>query len=279
MRGPAYSGRPGRISHERPGARGNPAKLDRPIAACPGQSRGGQGRAGIEAAQDRFNLKFATIQDLTAAQNNAKTARLQLQSLEQIGVETERQVTSPATGVVGNVNVHDGQIVTAGAPVVELVARNEIEVKLGVEPEDILLLKPDQTVLFIPVNADAAQSFKGRVRLITQRVNPDTRLVDVYASVDTGTELLLDDYLRAQIETAAHEGMVVPRTAVLPRDGKGVLFTVNNSRAVEHMVQLGVESGNVVEIVSAELKPGEWVVTQGNYELTNGLPVEIAKQP
>ena len=40
-------------------------------------------------------------------------------------------------GVIAKVNVQDGQIVAAGSPLVEIVAESEIEVKLGLEPEDL----------------------------------------------------------------------------------------------------------------------------------------------
>ena len=233
----------------------------------------------LKQMEERYNLKFATNQDLAKAQKDAEAARLELQSLESQGIETERQVTSKINGIVGQVAVHDGQIVPAGTPFLELVARDDIEARLGVEPEDALSLSDGEPILLFPVHAAAAKPFEGRIRLITRRVNPDTHLVDVYVSPPAGAELLLDASLRAQIITDSRTGLVVPRAAVLPQGNRDVLFTVQNGYAVQHVVQAGLKTTNEIEIVSPQFPPGTEVVVQGNYELTNGMAVTTTHQP
>ncbi len=233
----------------------------------------------LKQIQQRYDLKFATDQDLAQAQKAFDAAKLQLQSMESQGVETEHQIKSTINGIVGQVAVHDGQIVAAGTPFLELVARDEIEARLGVEPEDVTSLTDGQPILLFPVHAAEANPFEGRIRLITRRINPDTHLVDVYVSPPDGAEFLLDAYLRAEIKIAAHTGLVVPRSAVLPQGNRDILFTVENGHAVQHVVQSGLKTTNEIEIVSPQLPDGAQVVVQGNYELTNGMAVTTTNQP
>src|SRR6266568_6082423 len=94
-------------------------------------------RKELKQAQERFNLKLATNQDLSAAEKIARDAEVQLTTLQRAGAGGDNRIHSDMAGVIAKVNVQDGQIVAAGSPLIEIVAESEIEVKLGVEPEDL----------------------------------------------------------------------------------------------------------------------------------------------
>jgi membrane fusion protein (multidrug efflux system) len=233
----------------------------------------------LEQTQQKFTLKLATNQELGAAKKAAESAQLQLQSLEKQGAAAPQQMKSEMDGLVGKVDVQGGQIVQAGSPLVELVAQNEIEVKLGVEPEDVVHVAPGQAVSLFQVQLPGAAPIVGRVRLITQRVDPETRLVDVYVTLPNDTVLFLDSYLRAELKTQAHDTLVVPRAAVLPEGDGHVVFTVREKRAVVHQVQIGIENAKEIEVIAPGLKAGEQVVVRGNYELSEGMAVATGKTP
>ena len=233
----------------------------------------------LEQIQQKYNLKLATNQDLAQAKQNAETARQQLQSLEKQGAASEQTLKADMPGLVAKVDVQDGQIVQAGNPLVELVQHNEIEIKLGVEPEDAENVQVGQSVSLFRVHMTDVQPLVGRVRLVTQRVDPATRLVDVYVSLPDGENVWLDSYYRGELKTAVHQGLVVPRSAVLPQGDNYLLFTVRNQHAVAHQVQIGIQDIHETEIIARDLKPGEPVVVKGNYELTDGMAVTTGKQP
>jgi membrane fusion protein, multidrug efflux system len=232
----------------------------------------------LEQTQQKFNLKLATNQDLNQAKKNAENAQLQLQTLEQQGAASAQVVKAEMDGLVGKVDVQDGQIVQPGSPLVELVQKNEIEVKLGVEPEDAVHVAAGQPVSLFRVHTTGTPPITGRVRLITQRVDPDTRLVDVYVSLPNEKELWLDSYFRGELKTQTHDALVVPRSAVLPAGDGYVLYTVKDQRAVAHQVQIGIQNAKEVEIIASDLKAGEPVVVRGNYELSDGMAVTTGKK-
>jgi membrane fusion protein (multidrug efflux system) len=182
-------------------------------------------------------------------------------------------------GVIAKVNVQDGQIVPAGGPLVEIVAENEIEVKLGVEAEDLAAAVEGAPISISPVNNPNAASVEGSIRLVTHRIDPATRLVDVYVALPEGTKLLLDSYVRGEIQHTEKNALVVPRSAVLPNESSGYqLFTVANNRAVKHTIKIGVQNAKEVQIIAKDLHEGMPVVTVGNYELEDGMAVEILKK-
>src|SRR5207253_8801507 len=134
----------------------------------------------LKQTRERFDLKLATNQDLSAAEKTARDAEAQLTTLQRAGAGGDNRIHSDLAGVVAKVNLQDGQIVAAGSPLVEIVAESEIEVKLGLEPEDLSTAQTGTAITIFPVNDPTAAKVEGSIRLVTRRIDPATRLVDVY---------------------------------------------------------------------------------------------------
>ena len=231
----------------------------------------------LDQARKRFDMKLATNQELNQAQKAASDADLQLESLKAQGVAADNKIRSDITGIVAKVDVEDGQVASAGSPLVELIATGDIEIKLGVEPEDVAKLQPGQRVGISLVNNPLTPEIEGTVRLVTQRVNPADRLVDTFVSVPPGTKLLLAAYVRGEIIVASRETLVVPRDAVLPDDGSHTLYLVQDDRAVKKTVKVGLQTDSQVEIIDPGLHDGDQVVTVGNRELADAMEVKALK--
>jgi membrane fusion protein, multidrug efflux system len=228
----------------------------------------------LDQARKRFEMKLATNQELNQAQKAAADADLQLESLKTQGVAADDKIRSDITGIVAKVDVEDGQVASGGSPLIELIATGDIEIKLGVEPEDVAKLQLGQRVSISLVNNPAASEIEGTVRLVTQRVNPADRLVDVFVSVPPGTKLLLAAYVRGEIIVASRETLVVPRDAVLPEDGSHTLYIVQDHRARKKTVKVGLQTDSQVEVIDPELRDGDQVVTVGNSELADEMQVK-----
>jgi membrane fusion protein, multidrug efflux system len=235
-------------------------------------------RKELKQTQERFNLKLATNQDLSAAEKTARDAEAQLTALQRAGAGGDNRVHSDVAGVIAKVNAQDGQIVAPGSPLVEIVGASDIEVKLGVEAEDLSAAQEGAPVTIIPLNDPTAPNVEGTIRLVTHRIDPATRLVDVYVALPGGTKLLLDGYVRGEIQRTEKNALAVPRSAVLPNESREFeVFTIANNHAVRHTVKIGAENPNEIQIIADDLHEGDPVVTVGNYELEDGMAVEIKK--
>jgi membrane fusion protein, multidrug efflux system len=235
-------------------------------------------RKELKQTQERFNLKLATNQDLSGAEKTARDAEAQLTALQRAGAGGDNRVRSDMAGVIAKVSAQDGQIVSPGGSLVEIVAENEIEVKLGVEAEDLSAAQEGAPVTIIPLNDPTAPKVEGTIRLVTRRIDPTTRLVDVYVAVPEGTKLLLDGYVRGEIQRSEQNALAVPRSAVLPNESREFeVFTVANNHAMRHTVKIGAENPNEIQVIADDLREGDPVVTVGNYELEDGMAVEIKK--
>jgi len=235
-------------------------------------------RKELKQTQERFNLKLATNQDLSGAEKTARDAEAQLTALQRAGAGGDNRLHSDMAGVIAKVDAQDGQIVPPGGPLVEIVAENEIEVKLGVEAEDLSAAPEGGSVTIVPVNDPTAFKVEGSIRLVTRRIDPTTRLVDVYVALPQGTKLLLDGYVRGEMKRTEKNALVVPRSAVLPNESREFeVFTVANNRATKHTVKIGAENPKEIQVLADDLHEGDPVVTVGNYELEDGMAVETKK--
>nr|MDA8166091.1 efflux RND transporter periplasmic adaptor subunit [Desulfobacteraceae bacterium] len=229
----------------------------------------------LSHTQELFDLKLATNTQLLQAKQASQQARLQLENLKRQGIDGQRTLQANAAGLVSKVSAQEGAIVAAGNPLMDIVAQDRLEVRLNVEPQDAGRLQPGQPVALTYVDIPASKGVVGKVRRISRAVNPATRLVDVFVTLPETSGFLLGEYIQGRITAASSEGFVVPREAVLPEGGHHVLFTVSRKHAVRHVVQIGLENDRETEVTGPELRPGEPVVVLGNYELRDGMAVEV----
>jgi membrane fusion protein, multidrug efflux system len=228
----------------------------------------------LAEAEKQFGLKLAINKDLNEAQKAARDAELMVESLQEQGVNTITELRAKSAGFIDKVNVQDGQIVAAGTALVDLIGKEDLEVKLGIRSDAVNHIQAGQPTSLDIDSTSGGGPILGQVRVVTHEVDPTTGLVEVFVSLSPDHPLLIGAYVHGEIETRKEDALVVPKSAVLPEDNNFYLFTVANKKAVKHTVKLGIQTPNEVEIFSSDLKSGDVVVTVGNYELTDGATVE-----
>lgn len=228
----------------------------------------------LAQVQQRLEMKLATKTELSAAEQTLQLAQSKLESLAKRHI-VPQTLTSGLAGLVSKVDVQEGQIVTAGGPLVEIVPVNRIQVRLGAEPSRAALVKPGQKVYIQTVQDDQHCTVEGEVKLVTQRVNPASRLVDVYVTVPASSPMMLETFVQARIVVESKKALVVPRSAVLPEEDKHILFIVRDGKAVECEVETGLEDDENIELTGQAVKAGDVVVVQGNAELEKDMGVDI----
>jgi membrane fusion protein (multidrug efflux system) len=229
--------------------------------------------ASYKEMKHRFDLRLATNEQLLASKQTMEQARLSLQSLTRMGIDGETEITASVAGLVKKVYAQEGALVPPGSPLVDIVAQNRVEVRLGVEPEDIDRVKSGQTVSLNPVNAPDSPEVNGQIREISYAVNPSTRLIDVFVTLTAPEGFLLGEFITGRIPIKSDKGLIVPRSAVLPEGDKHVLFTVKGGRSMKHVVRIGLENAEAYQVMGTDLRAGQQVVIEGNYELSDGMDV------
>jgi RND family efflux transporter MFP subunit len=232
----------------------------------------------FQQAESKHGLKLADNGAMAQAQQALDSAQARVKSLEgrQMGVSHVLRAAAP--GVVVRVPVQAGAVVPSGGSLMELADTSKLEVRLGVEPAGAEQLKAGAPLVLAAVDGAEARDVSCRIRAISPALNPATRLCDVYASLPSGHGLRFGQFVRGSLAANAKEGFLVPYEAVLPVDGANVLFTVRDKKAVRHEVQVGVQNGGTLQVSGKDLDPAEPVVVVGNYELQDGMAVQVEGQ-
>lgn len=231
-------------------------------------------KKALDYMQQRFSLKLATNDQMLQAKQTLEQAQAKLESMRRRGLDGIRTIHADVAGLISKVTAQEGAIVPAGNSLVEMVAQNRLEVRLGVEPEDIDNVKLGQDVSLTRVNTPGSEGGMGRVRKISGAANATTRLIDVFVNVPSSSRFLLGEYILGKIAVGSEQGLIAPRSAVLPQEDHYVLFTVKDGRAQEHSVRVGLQDERNVEVFAQDLHPGDLVVILGNYELKHGMAVK-----
>lgn len=229
----------------------------------------------LKQIKQRYDLKLATNQEINQARRAADDARLQLNSLQDNGAASHAVIKSPADGIVVTLGSQAGQTVAAGSILAEIVAADAIEVRVGVEPDDLNALQAGGEVKLFPVNQPSAAAVTGTVRLLTASVNPTSRLVDVFVALPKASGFLLGGYVRAEFSRRATGAWIVPISALIFEAEGAHIFTARDGKAVEHKVEAGLRTKDEAEIRGGNLEDGASVIVEGNYELEDGMRVEV----
>ena len=234
----------------------------------------------LAATRERYDLKFATNQDLLTAQQAEQDAKFKVESLETRGLGGDGRIIATEAGVVSKLDLFSGGVATLGTPLVTLATSGQRIVRLGVEPAQISSVHAGQIVRVASAHRnDGGETISATVSVVGAVIDAVSGAIELQATLPSDAPLLLGEHVRAEIEIAQKElALVVPRSAVLPEDDKQILFTVKDGKAVRHEVKVGLTTDELVEVIGSDLHAGDRVVTLGNYELEGGMAIQPAEK-
>ena len=209
--------------------------------------------------------------DLERAEAAARSGEAALAMLQ---LQIERStVRAPFAGIVGQRFVSMGDYVTTATRLLTLQTVDPQRAVIEVPERYAVSLKPGQVVEFT-VASQPNRVFRGRVDFIDPVVQNENRTIMVKARAPNGNRLLRPGmFIEARLATATRSNaIVVPEDAVQPLRTANVVWAVAGGKASRRVVQLGVRSQGVVEIVSG-VQAGEPVVVGGLERMAEGMPV------
>ena len=187
-------------------------------------------------------------------------------------------ITAPFDGIVGNLSVYRGDIVSASQVLMRVVDLSSVRLRLQVMEEDIGMIKEGETAR-AKSTAFPDTVFQGRIIGINPIIGDKTRSGTVICTVPNPARLLRSGmYVTAQIDVSrSRNRLLVPREAVIERDQRKLVFIVRNGKAFWCYVETGAENAEYIEIKSSEyrLLPGESVIVDGHFALAHDAPVAV----
>ena len=225
-------------------------------------------------APDNMDAVPADVLELAKIKSGYAQAKVQYESaLYELEQAT---LTAPFDGVVANLFDKPYNLPKSGEPFCRVIRTSAMEVDFTVLESELPLIKVGDQVEVMPY-ASAAGVRTGSISEINPLVDANG-MVRVRAQVNGGDKLFDGMNVRISVKRQLGEQMVVPKTAIVLRGGKQVLFTVKDSIALWNYVTTGLENMTECTLVDWEscgLEEGMIIVTTGNVNLAHESPVKI----
>ena len=190
----------------------------------------------------------------------------------------DTSVKAPWSGLVSDRQANQGDVVTAGAPIVTIVDPSSMRLEALVPSDQIAQVKVGAKVRFT-VRGYPDQPFIGAVERFSPVADPVTRQVSIFVSVpNSGGKLIGGLFAEGRIEAQTREGVVVPASAV---DETGAIQTVTRIRdgkAERVPVTLGLRQAEreLIEIASG-VAAGDVLIVGSAKGVAPGTPVVVLK--
>jgi membrane fusion protein (multidrug efflux system) len=204
-------------------------------------------------------------------------------ALREAEINLERtSVRAPFPGRIANLRVVEGQLASPGTELLTVVDLDPVKVEVQVLEAEIGYLREGRraTVTFA---AFPGESFSGRISTINPVVDPDTRTARVTVLLSNPQGRIKPGmYARVSLEANYFpDRILVPRSAILEKDRRTMLFVYEDGRAKWRYVTTGLENDTQVEIVPNEetsmVEPGEIVLVDNHYYLIHDAPVTLVE--
>jgi membrane fusion protein (multidrug efflux system) len=239
-------------------------------------------RANFERARGLREEGVVSQADLDAARAELDVGEA---SVGEIAATIDRKtIRAPFAGVLGIRQVHLGQYLAGGDPIVPLESLDPIHVDFSVPQQELTRVTVGGTVR-VSIEGPPTVSFDGRVTAINAVVDAATRNVQVQATLaNPGHRLHPGMFVRAQVVLPESAAVVaLPASAILYAPYGDTVFIVETMKGPDgkeylgvrqQVVKLGSGRGDQVAVLSG-VSAGAQVVTSGVFKLRNGAAVFV----
>jgi RND family efflux transporter MFP subunit len=229
-------------------------------------------RQRLDAA-DTAHRAAAAQRDLVKA--NLAQAEASLRRTRE--VQRDATLRSPVSGYIVERH-YDAGAIPGDQPIVVVADLRQLKLEAGVSELEAGRLKNGLAAM-VSVQAKPGEEFKGQLAAIVPEVDERNRHFRIELRVDNrDNSLLAGMYATARLVVAsATNAIVVPREAVMSRDGKRVVLKVEGEKVAAVAVTEGLNDGRKVQIVSG-LTAGDQVIADARRQLPADARVKAVIQ-
>lgn len=231
-------------------------------------------------ARELFARDLISEQEYQAQDAVHKQRQLDFKSREQSFQNLELQLSwtrirANASGYITERLIEVGGRINPNQQVFTIEDFTPLLVRVFVATSDSIKLRTGMSAS-VATEVIPGTDFGGRVTLINPRIDVQTGTVRVTVEVyDESLRLKPGMFVQVRIAVGQKEDvLVIPRKAILYRQNKTYAFVVENGRAAQREIVIGLTEEDLAEVLGG-LEEGETIVSVGVENLKDGQPVEV----
>ena len=190
-------------------------------------------------------------------------------------------IRAPFRGIVSNLTLNEGHHLSLGETVCTLVDNIDLEAEVGVLESDLEGLTVGRPALL--VLPALAETLHVKVDVVAPSIDSQSRTCRVLLRVrNEPTRLQPGMFVRALIAGRIYpDRLLVPNEAILTREGRPLLFKVEDGQARWVYVELGLRNDQFVEVANVlqggPLDAGALVVVSDHLTLAHDAKVDVKR--
>lgn len=227
----------------------------------------------------RYNIKdTATMPDevlrMARLRSGYEDATLQLARKKH---ELElTHIKAPLSGIIAGLEAQAHAQSSAFKNLCTIINNKQMLVSFNLLESDAGIVKPGMKARIIPL-AFQGKSFTGSIVEIEPQINKHG-LLTARALIPNPEGALLDGMnVRVVLETGVPNQLIIPKSAVLARQGRHVVFTVEEGLAIWNYVKTAYENEDSFAITEG-LTEGQVIITGNNLTIGHQAPVRIIQK-
>jgi RND family efflux transporter MFP subunit len=231
--------------------------------------------------QKLFDAGAVSRAELEQAETAVKTAQAQAEAVNSQIRESEVQlqyyrVTAPADGIVGDIEVRQGDRVTPQTLITTVDAPEGLEAYVNVPLERGTTLRPGLPVELLDSSGNVIAT--NPITFIAPRADDATQSILVKATLRTRPPgIRVQQYVRARIVWSTEPTISIPVVAVNRISGQYFVFVAEQGRGGFVAHQKPITVGDLIGdsyIVRSGVKEGEKIIVSNIQKLQDGVPVK-----
>jgi multidrug efflux pump subunit AcrA (membrane-fusion protein) len=235
-----------------------------------------QAQSQYDTAQQHLKLlqSVGQTQQMKGAEAQMNAANAHYHSAEAQLYYAE--VHSPMNGIVSDRPLNIGEMASTGSALFSIVDISRVVARVNVPVHEAAAIRVGRPATI----SGAGGQLTGKVTVVSPAVDPNTTTVQVWVeAANPGEKLKPGSTVQISVDAGEiPDATVVPVAALLASDegGEKVMVAGPDSLAHEHKVEVGVRSGDDVQILSG-VNPGDQVIIEGGLGLDDKAKIQIGK--
>ncbi|PID27836.1 MAG: hypothetical protein CSB55_07245 [Candidatus Cloacimonadota bacterium] len=221
-------------------------------------------KLGENSSDEQLRLRTG----LTEAEIALKRAQYNLKKTE---------IKAPVSGFISNLELVVGERIRNGDALFSVFNTNKIIVKANVLESEINRIKPKSKAR-IKFPGLKNKVFSGEVKSVSPEINESSRTCEVEILISDNALIKHGMYADVKIDAENYENRIlVYKDALIVRDGKKLVFAVEDGKAKWQYVKTGEENENFISVTEGA-EPGQKIVIKGNFSLSHDANVKIEEE-
>jgi HlyD family secretion protein len=238
-------------------------------------------RSQYVAAQQNYNNAVVGLRNNVVSAQNVKAQEAAAEAARaQAGVlSTELSQTylyAPFDGVISQRLLDPGAFGSPNQPVLTISRIDTVWLNINVPDEDLAYVRPGVPFTYT-TSSLPGKTFRGVIE--TVNAVPTSGTLSYLARMQTanpGEQLRGGMLISATIpKQTARDAVVVPRSAIATTANGTAVYVVEDQKAVEVPVKVGVQTDTMAQVLSPKVQPGAVVITTRPDALKDGSPVMV----